>query len=370
MIATTPRRATQQLAFACTLIAMLALSGCSQETQAEPEEKSGPPPAFATNVVGFKSESQDLTDSISIVGSLESNESIEIRSEINGTIEKINFTEGGQVKANTVLFEFEQTKLSATLNQARANLQLAETTAKRYENLVKSKAVSRQEYDEVMASLKTNQATVELAREELNDATIVAPFGGIMGERSVSEGQYVTQGTVLGFLFNKDPIKAVFAVPERYLSRISNKQRVKVKVSAYKEEIFEGEVYFIDPKIDATTRTAMIKAKIPNPDQKLSEGMFASVDLTLDIIQNAVVIPETALIVKADTISVYVVKSDDTVELRSITAGRRVNGMVEVTAGLEANETVVLEGYQKIGPGSKVKVRFEDPTEKKFYDII
>lgn len=345
-----------------------AVSGCSQESKAEqPAKAMGP---MATNVVAFKAVKQDLQDKIPMIGTMESNESVEIKSEINGTIETINFTEGSAVEAGDVLIQIDQKKLQAAYDQALANLKLAETTAQRYENLVKSKAVSQQEYDQAAASLEANKATVALAKEELEDATITAPFDGIMGERSVSIGQFISQGTQLTFLFSQDPIKVVFHVPERYLGGIKKGQSVQMKVAAYKDKDYVGEVYFVDPKIDETTRTALVKAKVANPNGELKEGMFASVELILDVKKDSIIIPEIALIVKGDTLSVYAVAAGDTVELRTVTAGKRINGMVEILSGVNEGEVIVTEGYQKIGPGSKVTVRFEDYSEKKFYEII
>lgn len=361
------QRANHFLIFGFTFILASSLSGCSQESKAEQPAKMGP---MSVNVVGFKAVKQDLQNKISIIGSLESNESVEIKSEINGAIEEINFTEGARVKAGDVLIRIEKNKLKASYDQALANLKLAETTAQRYENLVKSKAVSQQEYDQAAASLESNRATVELVKEQLEDATITAPFDGVMGERFVSMGQYISQGTRLTYLFNQDPIKIVFRVPERYLGDLKKGQTVKMKVAAYKDKEYEGDVYFIDPKIDETSRTALVKAKVPNPSGQLREGMFASVDLILEVQKDSIVIPESALIVKGDNISVYTVGSEDAVELRTVTTGKRFDGMVEIISGIKEDEVIVTEGYQKIGPGSKVTVRFEDPSERKFYEII
>jgi len=361
------QRAIHPLFILLFILLAFSITGCSQESKAEQPAQMGP---MVTNVVGYKAFKQDLQDRIPIIGSMESNESVEIKSEIDGTIEKINFTEGTMVTAGTVLIEMDRKKLNASYDQALANLKLAETTAQRYENLVKSKAVSQQEYDQAAASLESNRATVELVKAELEDATIIAPFDGIMGERFISVGQYISKGVLLTFLFNQDPIKVVFHVPERYLGDIKVGQAVKMRVAAYKEEVYKGEVYFIDPKIDETTRTAMVKAKVPNPAGELREGMFASVELILSVKKDAIVIPETALIVKGDTVSVYAVGAEDTVELRTITVGKRADGMVEILSGVNEGDVIVTEGYQKIGPGSKVSVRFEDPTERKFYEII
>lgn len=351
------------------LALVMTAGGCSGESKAEqtPKGMGGPP---TVNVVGFKSLRTDLTDKIAIIGSLESNESVELRSEINGTIERIKFDEGQRITAGELLFQIDMEKLKASYDQALANLKLAETTAKRYKNLVQTKAVSQQEYDQTVATLESNRATVALAREQLADATIKAPFDGIMGERLVSEGQFVSQGTALGSIYNQDPMKVTFHVPERYVGEIREGQNIAMQVAAYQDKTYEGEVYFIAPNIDEATRTAMVKARVPNPDSKLRSGMFANLELILNVKKDTVLVPETALIIKGDAVSVYTVDEEDTAQLRPITVGVRRDGMVEIVNGLDAEEVVITEGYQKIGPGSKVSVRFEDQTDKKFYEII
>ncbi|MCA9407653.1 MAG: efflux RND transporter periplasmic adaptor subunit [Candidatus Omnitrophica bacterium] len=350
------------------MIISLLCYGCSKDVKAE---HSGSAPAVpAVNVVGFKTVRKDFSDVISMVGTLEANESVNIISEINGTIEKINFEEGQYVKKGDILFQIEKKKLQASYDQAMANLKLAETTAQRYENLVINKAVSQQEYEQSVATLESNRAALDLVREQLEDATVTAAFDGFMGERFVSVGQFVAQGTRLSSLFNQDPIKVGFHLPERYLSDVEIDQTIEMKVDAYKEKEYEGEVYFIDPKIDELTRTVLVKAQVDNPSGELREGTFANVNLIISVTKNALAIPERALIIKGDKVFVYVVKEDQTVEMRSIQEGKRLDGMVIVKEGLKEGEVVVTEGYQKIGPGATVNVRLEDMSEKKLYEII
>ena len=346
----------------------LITSGCSKEISAEqpPEEPMQP----AVNVVGFMVAVKDISDTIALVGTLEANESVEIKSEINGIMEEINVEEGQRVREGDVLFRIEKRKLQAAYDQAVANLKLAESTAQRYEKLVQSKAVSDQEYDQTRATLASSYAMVQLAREDLEDAVITAPFDGVIGERLISTGQYITQGMLLSYLFSKDPMKVGFRVPERYIGEIGIDQQVTLTVAAFKDKAYEGRVFFIDPRIDETTRTALVKAYVPNSNEELRQGMFANLDLIVNRNENALVVPESALIIQGDTVSVYVIRDSDTVDLRPVTVGERFSGMVEIREGVNAGDVVVTEGYQKIGPGSRVQVRFEDPDQKKSYEII
>lgn len=339
-------------------------SGCAKRVEAQPKKMD-----MKVQVVGFKAVQEPIQDKISLIGTLEANEIVEIKSEIDGTIEEIKFEEGQRVKKDDLLFLIDQKKLKAALDQAEANLKLAETTVERYKTLTESGAISRQEYDQAVANLEITRASVNLNREQLHDSAIAAPFDGTMGERKVSAGQYISKGVALSVIVNQDPIKASFHIPERYLSQVKVAQEVEMKVAAYPNETFKGEVFFIDPTIDDITRTALIKAKIPNADEKLHHGMFANLQLIVNVKNNAVVIPESALIVKGDQIFVYTINDDTTVALKPVKIGIRLAGKVEVAEGLKENEVVVIEGYQKLFPGAKTNARFEDeasnptPTE-------
>lgn len=315
---------------------------------------------MTVQVVAFKSVRQPVSEKISLVGNLAANESVEIKSEIDGRVEEIGFEEGQKVKKDQVLFKINEQKLQASLAQAQAqaNLTLAETTARRYQALIESQAISRQEFDQATAALDANKAELELIKAQREDATILAPFDGVMGQRLVSVGQFISKGTSLSFLISQDPVKAEFKVPERYLSQVKEGQAIDIRVAAYPDDVFSGEVYFIDPKIDESTRTALLKARVPNLEGKLRPGMFSNLDLIVAT-RRAIVIPETALIIKGDAISVFVIDEKHTAHLRPVKAGLRLAGMVEIAEGLNEGEIVVTEGFQKLMEGAGVKMRFE-----------
>jgi len=340
------------------LLISLLPAGCNKKS-----EGGAAPIEMSVNVVGYKAVLQPISEKISLVGNLEAHDMVEIKSEIDGTVEEIKFEEGLKVKKGDLLIFIDRKKLEATLAQAEANLKMAEQTQQRYDSLVQTGAVSRQELEQAAAALEVSRAAVKLNKAEMHESVISAPFDGVMGERLVSEGQFITKGTSLSFLISQDPMKAGFYVPERYLSRVQEGQAVEIAVAAYPGEIFKGEVYFIDPKIDEMTRTALVKAKLSNPEGKLRHGMFANLQLTVLEKPNAVVIPETALIIKGDDVQVFMVNDDQTAAIQPIKIGIRTAGFVEVTEGLAGGKTVVIEGYQKLVPGAKVLVRFEEQNE-------
>jgi membrane fusion protein (multidrug efflux system) len=311
---------------------------------------------MAVPVVATEAVERSVAETIALVGNMEANEVVEVKTEVDGTIEAITFEEGQPVEASTPLIQIDATRLKAALAQAEANLTLAEATRRRYEGLVEAGAVARQELDQALATFEANQAAAEAAREQLEDATVVAPFQGMVSARRVSLGQYVAVGETITWLIDGDPMKVEFRVPERYLGRVAVDQEVQLRVDAYPDEQFGGRVYFIDPQIDEATRTALIKAMVPNDDGRLRRGMFTEVTLTIGTRPNAVVIPETAVIHDADRTIVFVIEQEQA-QPRPVRLGQRLPGEVEVVEGVAAGEVVVTEGTQKLRPGAKVVAR-------------
>jgi RND family efflux transporter MFP subunit len=305
-------------------------------------------------VVAATAQEQPVEDTIAAVGTLEANESIEVKSEVDGTIASIEFEEGQRVVAGQVLVTFDQAKWRAALSEAQANLRMAETTKQRYAALLQTKAVSRQEVDQANAAWAANQALVERLTAELEEATITAPFDGLAGARLLSVGQFIPRGTAITTLIDPDPMKLAFTVPERLLGTVQTGQPVTLTVAAYPDTALLGAVYFIDPEVDPDTRTVLLKATVPNADGRLRQGMFAHAELVMGVHRRAVVIPETALLYQGDLVFVYAIDPEQTVRMQPVKIGRRLADAVEVREGLRAGDRVVTEGHQKLHPGAKV----------------
>jgi len=342
------------LALGATLLSLLVLSGCQRSAG-----PGGPPGGMVVNVVGAHAKQQPIQETIALVGTLEANKMVEVRSEVDGTIEELLFTEGEMVSKDHILIQIDRRKLEASLAEAEAQFTMAEGNRRRYEALVASRAVSQQEFDQAVMTHAAALATVELMREQVRDATITAPFDGIIGDRLASAGQFIAKGTTLTSLVDLDPMKVAFQVPERYLSQVSQGQRITVSVAAYPQQLFTGEVYFVDSQVDEATRAAIVKAYVPNPKSQLLPGMFANLDLVLKVRADAVVIPETALLFQGETTSVFVVDGEQKAQLQPVTTGLRMPGLVEIVQGVSPGQIVVTEGTQKLHPGAAVKVRLE-----------
>ena len=343
------------------LAAALALCGCKK--QALPPG-GGSPGGFATTVVLAEARREPVSETLSLVGTLAANEMVEIKSETDGTVEKILFEEGAAVKEGHLLIQLDESKLAAAVAEAEANYNLSRVTHERSHQLYRDKLVSQQELDQGAAVLEANRASLDLKKRLWKDTRIHAPFSGIAGGRVVSPGQVIARNTTLTWLVDLDTVKVEVAVPERFLGQLKVGQTVELTVAPFPGEKFRGEVYFIAPQVDPTTRTALVKAKIPNATRRLKPGMFANLDLTLKLKDNAVVIPESAVMASGDRTLVYVVSADDTAQIRPVTLGIRMAGSVEVVTGLQGGERIVAEGVQKVRPGGKVKAAESGKTGK------
>ncbi|MBI5772123.1 MAG: efflux RND transporter periplasmic adaptor subunit [Verrucomicrobia bacterium] len=328
---------------------LLAAAGCQKPS-------AGPPPVFPpTQVVAVEARRQAVSESLSLVGTLVASEMIEIKSEIEGVIQEVGFEEGATVEKGRLLFQLDESKLATAAAEAEANFKLGRANFERAQQLFKDRTISQQEYDQLAARFESAQATLALRQRELKDARIYAPFAGVMGARYVSPGQVIKKDTVLGSLVDINPVKAEISVPERFVSQLKLGQKIELTVAAFGRR-FPGEVYFISPQVDTATRTALVRARLPNPRLELKPGMFANLDLALQLRAAAVVVPEAAVMMNAERASVYVVDKDQTAQIRMITPGLRQAGVVEILNGVEAGQLVIVEGVQKIRPGAKVKL--------------
>jgi membrane fusion protein (multidrug efflux system) len=336
---------------AVSLCGALACASCKKPASPASGAKAG----FAVQAVIIEAKVQPVSESLSLVGTIAANETVEIKAEADGTIEEIPFQEGQQVKQGDLLVRLDESKLAAAMAEADASFKLSEANFARARELHEGKLISLQEFDQIAAQFHVNQATVDLRKRQLRDARVVAPFKGVIGARQISPGQVISKNTTLTWLVDLDPVKVEVDVPERYLSQLEIGQKMEFSVAAFPKDQFTGEIYFIAPQLNAGTRTAMVKARIPNPDHKLRSGMFASLALTVQLRDKAIVIPEPALMSNGDAVSVFVVDEQGMARIRPVQIGLRLAGKAEVVSGLKAGEKVVVEGVQKLGPGTPVK---------------
>lgn len=342
---------------ALTVAATLATGACSKKEGGAAAGAGGPPggemPPLPVETATV--ELQPLVSGLQTVGSLRADESVVVRPEIAGRIQRIHFTEGGRVSAGQPLFTLDGSLAQADLNEASANLENSRRNAARAAELNADKLIARAEYDRTRAELAVNQARAASARATLSKMTLRAPFSGQIGLREVSVGEYVNAGQDLVTLVRLDPIEVDFSVPEGALSQLSRGQKISITVDGSPNDRFGGEVVAIDPSIDVNSRSVKLRAQIANPDGRLRPGQFAKLILQDDANAKGLLVPEQALMQAGEERFVYTVV-DGVAKKAVIKTGARVPGKVQVVEGLKAGDVVITAGQAKpmMHEGAKV----------------
>ena len=291
---------------------------------------------------------------LTAVGSLRSNESVVIRPEIAGRIAEFRFQEGERVEKGQPLVVLDDSVWRAVVEQAQAALEYSQANYDRAVDLLERKVGTTKTRDEASSQMRVDQAELELARARLDKSTISAPFDGVVGLRKVSVGDFVDVGDDIVNLEQIDPLKADFRVAESYLGAVRPGQRIELGVDAFPGQAFTGEVYAIDPLIDEAGRSILLRAKLPNPEHVLRPGLFARVTLVLNEREDAIQVPEQALVPQGQDQFVFKVE-DGKAAFTKVTTGIRREGMVEILEGLAPDDEVVTAGQLKIRDGADVQ---------------
>lgn len=302
-------------------------------------------------VIGVK-----LIDDINAVGSLRSNESVMIRPEVAGRVTQINFREGQAVKKGQLLIAFDSSVNQAEVQQAKAELSIAKANFERNADLARQKFISDRARDESETNVQVLEAKLALAQAKLAKLEIRAPFSGIVGMRNVSIGDYVKDATDLVNLEDISSIKVDFRVPEKYADLVRQGQQIEVQVDALPGESFGARIDAIDPHIDSSGRSARLRARIDNPQGRLKPGMFARIRLILAERDNALMVPEEAIVPQGGKSTVWKVVDGKAVRAEVKTGVRRA-AQVEITHGLASGELVVTAGQIRLSrDGTPVRV--------------
>ena len=296
-----------------------------------------------------------VQEDVDAVGTLRSNESVVVRPEISGRIERLNFTEGAPVQKGQIIVALDDAVPAAELAQAKANLALAESNYQRTQELERQKFVSATAKDQALNGLRVAQANVQLAEARLAKTKIVAPFGGIIGIRQISVGDYVKEGQDLVTLEDISALKVDFRVPEQLLAALRPGQAVEMGSDALPGRKYVATVDAIDPLVDQAGRAVLLRARLRNSDGQLRPGMFVRTRLIVSQRQNALTVPEEALVPVGADQFVYRV-ADGKAQRVKIQTGVRRAGTVEVVEGLAPGDTVVTAGQLKLRDGVPVAV--------------
>jgi membrane fusion protein (multidrug efflux system) len=307
--------------------------------------------ALAVEVATVKA--VDFADDALAVGSLKSAESVVLRPETAGRVATINFRDGAVVAKGTVLISFDASIQEAELQQAKANLALAESTHRRNLELLEKKFLSQQALESSAATLRIQEAAVSLAAAKLAKMRIRAPFAGVVGLRNVSVGDYVKDGQDLVNIEEIATLRADFKLPESYIGRLSKGLRLEVTSDALPGERFPAVLEAVDPLVDQGGRSLSARARLDNKAGKLRPGMFVRIRLLFGERQAALMVPEQAIVPGAQPAVFKVV--DGKATRVPVRLGVRRTAQVEIVEGLAAGDVVVTAGQLKLREGMAVR---------------
>ena len=313
--------------------------------------QAGGPPFIPVNMMTVAE--TPVSNTVNAVGALIPEDSVILRPEIDGRIDKLLFKEGQPVKKGAVLVMLDAAEQRARLAAAQADLNLAASRYKRSEELVAKNFISRQALDEARANLDILRARRQQEQVALDKTVIRAPFSGVAGLRQVSAGAYVSKGSDIVRLDALVNLKLEVPVPETLLSLVRIGLPINLTIDALPGQTFSGTVHAIDPVVDPVSRNVRVRARIANPKGQLKPGMFARAKADLGGKTRAILLPEQVIVPKSDGSYVFLAVNGKA-ELRKVVLGKREPGRVEIVSGVKAGDTVVLDGQIKLRPGVPV----------------
>jgi multidrug efflux system membrane fusion protein len=371
------RRVRQSLASGCFVAAtILTVLGCSAGGETRPGSQAAQPTAVPVSAGTVVQKAMPMT--IDVIGAAEAYSTVAVHAQITGELTSVSFGDGDDVAQGQVLFTLDRRPLEAALQQAEANLDRdvaelnnAKSQQQRYQDLSDRGIATREQLDQsrtnaaaLEATAAADRAAVQNAQVQLAYATIKAPLAGRTGKLLVHSGNLVRANdtTPLVVINQVSPMYVSFGIPEaqlpdlkRYMAR--GTLRVDARAPSDSAPTSIGVVSFVDNAVDQSTGTIVIRGTFPNDDRRLWPGQFVNVSVTLDTDQHAIVVPTVAVQDSQQGTFVFVIKPDETVELRAITVTRTAGADTVVGDGLAAGERVVTDGQLRLAPGSRITVR-------------
>lgn len=354
-----------------TLAASILLAGCGKTDQAASAEKSGAAggSAAAAGKAGGRGgrggrtgqkqavevvtvNRRELTETLNVVGSLAANESATLRTETAGAVRDILFEEGQAVKKGQVLVKIDDSDLRAQVAQAESRFRMAESNLQRNEALLKTSFITQADFDRISNDYTAAKYDLALLTVRLNRTELKAPFDGVVNARALSPGDYITNQTVVTTIDDLSRLKIDFQVPERYQGKVNPGTKFTVTAGSVggTTETATGEVYFVSSSIDRSTRSIQVKGTLLAPSPRLRPGMFANVEVVLEVRSGVLTVPEGAILATPNLVQVIAVRSqggEHVVEYVPVKLGLRTRGLTEVMplkGNLAENDRVVAAG--------------------------
>jgi membrane fusion protein (multidrug efflux system) len=342
-----------------TLITLVlaGLIGYRITKNSEQSEKGGgkgdkKPPVMVEAIVVSET---NFANAISLSGSIEANENVEIRSEVSGIVDKIYFTEGTNVNKGQVLVKVNDIELRAQLSQATTKQGLAAENERRANLLLKKEAISQEEYDIASVEYRSLKAQTQLIQAQIAKTVIRAPFSGKIGLRNISPGTYVTPTILITKLVSANQVKISFSIPEKYAAEVENNTPIQFTIPNNSQK-YKAKIYAIEPEIETTTRTLKIKAIAENTNGKLLAGTFATIELPLKNIKGAIQIPSEAVVPVQDGKVVFIANNGKAKEVKITTIARTVKDVI-VTEGIKSGDTILTSGVMALKDEAEIKVK-------------
>lgn len=307
------------------------------------------------SVSGVIIEPENFSNSLSVAGSIEANEQVDIRSEIPGLVTGIYFTEGSYVGKGKLLVKINDRELQAQLSQALTKQKLAQETEYRAGQLLAKEAISKEEYDVALADLRSLQSQTQLIRAQLSKTQVRAPFSGKIGLRSISTGEYVTPSSPIARLVSTNPVKVLFSIPEKYAGSIRLNSTLTFTVAG-STKVYTASIFAIEPGIDLSTRTLQLKARASNTGGELLPGSFAKIDLPLSRTDNAILIPTQAVVPVLEGKKVFISFNGKAKEV-IVETGTRTDKSVQIISGLSIGDTVLTTGVMSLKNDAPISVK-------------
>ncbi|HWZ23202.1 MAG TPA: efflux RND transporter periplasmic adaptor subunit [Cytophagaceae bacterium] len=323
-----------------------------------PKKFDRPPAAGApkqsVTVSAYIVKPEILDNDVYSSGSVSANEQAELRPEVSGKIIFLNITEGGRVSKGDLLVKINDSDLQAQLKKLKLQLSLSEEKEVRLKLLLAINGVSKEEYDIIYNQVELGKADIEDMQAQIAKTEIRAPFNGVLGLRTISQGAYVTPSTLLATMQQIDPLKVDFSVPEKYMDKIKKGDQVLFSVQGV-DGSFSAKIYAIDPKIDPSTRTVQLRAVASNDKGKIFPGAFAKVQLLLKQTPDAIMVPTESIIPVLKGQKVYLYKNGKAQE-QAVETGVRTPAKIEIVQGLQIGDTVVTTGMMYIKQNALLKL--------------
>ena len=341
------------------LLVAVVLMGCTEQSQdAKPKDKDEDKAPIPVEVVTISR--GDIQQTYRSITTLEAENEAQVVARSTGILEKLLIEEGDMVEKGQLLAQLDIEQLTLEVEQMAATLQRLDNEMKRQEQLYNKKLGSTDARDRARFEYQSQQAQYQLAKLRLDYASIKAPISGIVTERVVKAGNLIRDHEHLFTIVDLKSLVAVLYLPEQQLANVAKKQQVMLNIDALADKTVIGEVDRIRPAIDTATGTFRVIVSVPNEHNLLKSGMFGKVEVVFDTHQNTLILPRQAVITEDNRSHVFVVEKNIALQ-KVVELGYEHNGWVEIVAGLNDDEQVVVTGQQIIKHEALVEVVADEP---------